>query len=82
MNHTDHIKALLDAHFEDGDAALLEHACAAAPNSATDIAELLRWLQSDAVAEPEVLDLVTRRMRRALGLPMMPGAVCRPTPKF
>ncbi len=81
MNHTDQIKLLLDAHFENGDAASLEQACAAAPASATDIAELLRWLQFDAVAEPEVLDLATRRLRRALGLPMMPGAVCRPAPK-
>ena len=82
MNHTDQIKALLDAHFENGDTALLERACIAAKSSATDIPELLRWLQSDAVAEPEVLDLATRKLRHAMGLQMMPGAVCRPTPKF
>jgi hypothetical protein len=81
MNHTDLIKTLLESFFETGDAAALDQACAAAASSATDIAELLRWLQSDAVAEEVVLDLTTRKIRRTLRLPMMPGAVCRPTPK-
>jgi len=78
MNHTDQIKSLLDAYFESGDATVLDQACAATSNSATDIAELLRWLKDDAIAEPEPLDLATRRVRRALKLPMMPGPVCRP----
>ena len=80
MNHTDRIKTLLEACFE-GDAAALDAACVAASDRATDIAELLRWLQEDAVAEPVALDLATRRLRRAMGLPMMPGAPCRPAPK-
>ncbi|PTU30966.1 hypothetical protein [Stenotrophobium rhamnosiphilum] len=82
MDHTDHIKTLLEEYFDNGAAIALDQACVAAKSSSTDIAELLRWLQSDAVAEPEALDLATRRVRHALNLQMMPGAVCRPTPKF
>lgn len=81
-DHTTAVKTLLEDYFDHGNAAALDQACLAAKNSATDIAELLRWLLSDAVAEPEVLDLATRRLRHAMGLQMMPGAVCRPTPKF
>lgn len=82
MNHTDHIKTLLEEYFDTGDDAVLTRACAEAKNSATDIAELIRWLKDEAVSEPEWLDLATRRIRHALRLPMMPGAVCRPAPKF
>lgn len=82
MDHTDQIKTLLEEYFDDGAAIALDQACAAAKNNATDIAELLRWLQADAVAEPAALDMATRRIRHALNLAMMPGAVCRPTPKF
>lgn len=81
-DHTTTIKVLLDDYFDRGDVAALNQACIAAKNSATDIAELLRWLQADAIAEPEALDLATRKLRHAMGLQMMPGAVCRPTPKF
>lgn len=81
-DHTAAIKTLLDDYFENDRSAALDQACVAAKSSATDIAELLRWLSFDAVAEPAALDLATRKLRHAMSLPMMPGAVCRPTPKF
>ncbi|MES2488630.1 MAG: hypothetical protein V4607_02495 [Pseudomonadota bacterium] len=81
-DHMAAIKTLLEDYFDNASTAALDQACIAAKNSETDIPELLRWLQADAVAEPEVLDLATRRLRHAMGLQMMPGAVCRPTPKF
>ncbi len=78
---TTQIKTLLEAHFDDNNGAALDQACQLASHSSVDMVELLRWLQEDAIAEDEPLTLATRRLRRAMGLQMIPGAVCRPTPK-
>jgi hypothetical protein len=80
-DRTAEIKARFEACFDVDAVASIDEICAEAARSSTDIAELLRWLQQDAVAEPQTLTLATRRLRRALGLPMIPGAVCRPAPK-
>ena len=78
---TAQIKTLLEAHFDEGNRAAFERACALASHTSVDMAELLRWLQEDAIADEEVLTLATRQLRRAMGLQMIPGAVCRPAPK-
>lgn len=78
---TTQIKTLLEAHFDEDSAAALEEACRLAPHKQVDMVELLRWLQEDAIAEDEVLTIATRKLRRAMGLQIIPGAVCRPTPK-
>lgn len=78
---TAQIKALLEAHFDDNNTVALEQACRLASHKSVDMPELLRWLQEDAIAEEEALTIATRKLRRAMGLQMIPGAVCRPTPK-
>lgn len=78
---TSRIKVLLEAHFDDGDADALEQACRLAGHQSVDMVELLRWLQEDAIAEDQPLTIATRKLRRAMGLQMIPGAVCRPTPR-
>lgn len=78
---TAQIKALLEAHFDESDPSALSEACKLASHRAMDMFELLRWLQEDAIAEEEMLTIATRQIRRAMGLQMIPGAVCQPTPK-
>jgi hypothetical protein len=78
---TTQIKALLEAYFDESDPAALSEACKLASHRAMDMVELLRWLQEDAIAEDEMLTIATRQIRRAMGLQMIPGAVCQPTPK-
>jgi len=78
---TTQIKVLLEAHFDEGHASALVEACKLASHKSVDMAELLRWLQEDAIAEDEALTIATRKLRLAMGLQMIPGAVCRPTPK-
>ena len=78
---TTQIKTLLEAHFDENDNAALEQACRLASHQSVDMPELLRWLQKDAIAEEEPLTIATRKLRRAMGLQMIPGAVCRPAPK-
>lgn len=78
---TAQIMALLEVYFDEDDGDALDKACELAPHKSVDMPELLRWLQEDAVAEEEALTIATRKLRRAMGLQMIPGAVCRPTPK-
>lgn len=77
---TARVQAQLQAWFDDGRSAALDQACALAQAGAVDVNALLCWLQDDAIAEDAARDLAIRRIRRALGLPMMPGPVCRPNP--
>lgn len=81
MDITAQIKKLLETHFDEGDASVLDQACQLAAHKSVDMVELLRWLQEDAIAEDEPLTIATRKLRRAMGLQMIPGAVCRPAPK-
>ncbi len=75
------IKALLETYFDEGSPSALSEACKLASHKAVDMVELLRWLQEDAIAEDDQLTIATRKLRLAMGLQMIPGAVCRPTPK-
>lgn len=81
MDITAQIKLLLEKHFEQDSDSALEEACTLASQKPVDMVELLRWLQEDAIAEEQPLAIATRKLRRAMGLQMIPGAVCRPTPK-
>jgi hypothetical protein len=78
---TSQIKTLLETHFDEDNADALDQACQLATHKSVDMVELLRWLQEDAIAEEEPLTIATRKLRRAMGLQMIPGAVCRPAPK-
>ena len=72
------VQAQLQIWLDDGQAAALDQACALAKAGAVDVNRLLSWLQDEVIAENTARDLAIRRIRRALGLPMMPGPVCRP----
>lgn len=78
-NHNVDVQAQLQAWFDDGQAAALDQACALAQAGAVDVNALLSWLRDEVIAEEGARDLALRRIRRALGLPMMPGPVCRPS---
>ena len=78
---TREIQTRLLQWFDEGDTKALDAACALTKSAAVDIARLLQWLDHEAIADDAARDLATRRLRRALGLPMMPGAVCRPAPR-
>lgn len=75
------VQAHLRDWFEHEDAAALDAACALAQAQPVDVAALLRWIDAQSDAEAATRDLAQRRVRRALGLPMMPGAPCRPFPR-
>lgn len=75
------LQALLQRWFDDGERSALDQACALAKSRAVRVDVLLSWLQDEVIAEDGARDLAIRRMRRALGLPMMPGPVCRPLPR-
>lgn len=77
--HLADILDALDRYFDDEEAAALEQACTMAAARPVAIDELLDWLRQRR-AEPARKDLATRRIRAALRLPAMPGAVCRPDP--
>lgn len=71
------ITAALDRYFDSGDSVALDEACGLAARGSFDIAALLAWLDA-ALADDAPKDLSTRRIRAAIGLPPMAGAVCRP----
>jgi hypothetical protein len=73
----DIITAALDRFFETVDHAALDEACRVAASEVFDIDRLLAWLAS-APADDAPKDLAVRRLRAAIGLPPLPGAVCRP----
>ncbi|TXH02900.1 MAG: hypothetical protein E6R07_13970 [Nevskiaceae bacterium] len=75
---TAQVQAHLRDWFENEDAAALDAVCALAQAQPVDVAALLRWIDAQSDVEATARDLALRRVRRALGLPMMPGAPCRP----
>lgn len=70
------LKAALSVWLEDRDAAALEQACAWVKTHPVDIAGLLDWL-AGYDGDREACDLAARRLRFALGLPVIPGPICR-----
>ena len=74
--------ALADIHealsrwFEDDDAAALEQACQRARTTAIDIDALLNWTR-DYGGTAAATSLALRRLRFAIGLPVIAGPVCR-----
>lgn len=73
----DLITAALDRFFETADRAALDEACRVAASEVFDIDRLLAWLEA-APADEAPKDLAVRRIRAAIGLPLLPGAACRP----
>lgn len=61
---------------DDGDAAALDAACAFARREPVDVDALLRHV-ADYGAPREATDLALRRLRHAIGLPVVAGPVCR-----
>lgn len=72
--------ALLHAHLaawlDDGDAGRLDAACAIAAREAVDVDALLSFVE-DYGAERPATERALRRLRFAIGLPVVPGPVCR-----
>lgn len=74
--------ALADIHealgrwFDDDDAAALEQACQRARMTAIDIDALLCWTR-DYGGTAQATGLALRRLRFAIGLPVVAGPVCR-----
>ena len=73
----DIITAALARFFDTVDRAALDEACRVASSEAFDIDRLLAWLEA-APADDAPKDLAVRRLRAAIGLPPLPGPVCRP----
>ncbi len=61
---------------EEGRSALLD-ACRALQEQTVDIAQLLEWIQAQRNADIERRRQATTALRAALGLTVVPGAVCR-----
>lgn len=76
---TDTVCAALEPWLEDGSSESLDAACRLAKALPVDVDALLVWVR-DHETTAERRELATRRLRFALGLPVIPGPVCRPTP--
>lgn len=70
------LHAHLAAWLDERDAAGLDAACAIAKREAVDVDALLSFV-ADYGAERETTQLALRRLRFAIGLPVVPGPVCR-----
>lgn len=70
------LHAHLEAWLDDGDRAALDAACAIARSEPVDVDALLRFV-SDYGASPEATQRALRRLRFAIGLPVIAGPVCR-----
>jgi hypothetical protein len=66
----------LRAWLEDRDATALDRACIWAKAHPFDVGALLQWV-SDYGADEETTSLALRRLRFAIGLPVIAGPVCR-----
>lgn len=76
----DSLKTHIARYFDDEDASALDEVCRlAALTGGIDIAALLDFV-NDYDAERSAKAQMLRRLRAVLGLPAMPGPVCRPTP--
>jgi hypothetical protein len=73
------VTAELETFFEDENRAALDRACKLAKEHPLDIAALLDWVR-DYHADRDAKSLATRSLRAALGLPVIPGPVCRTQP--
>ncbi len=70
------LHALLEAWLDDGDAAALDAACMIARRDPIDVDALLSFV-ADYGAPRETTQLALRRLRFAIGLPVVAGPVCR-----
>ncbi len=70
------LESALSAWFDDDDSAALEHACELARTQVRDIDALLTWVR-DYGGSAAATALAQRRLRFALGLPVIAGPVCR-----
>ncbi|WP_295684489.1 hypothetical protein [uncultured Nevskia sp.] len=70
------LKSALAAWFDDNDAAALEKAGRLAREQPVDIDWLLNWAR-DYGGSAQATSLALRRLRFALGLPVVAGPVCR-----
>lgn len=75
----DAVTALVSRWLDDGDPEALTQACVLARSSPIDVDALLAWV-NDHGADPNATELALRRLRFAIGLPVVPGPVCRPAP--
>ncbi len=73
---TREVQAVLSPYLDDGDSAALERACAMARDNPVDVDALLVWIQ-DYGAAANLSALAERRLRFAIGLPVVAGPVCR-----
>lgn len=69
----------LERWFDEGERAALDEAGRLAAAQPVDIDALLHWVDTVRGPGPEARDLARRALRFALGLRVVPGAVCRPT---
>ena len=70
----------LERWFDEGERAALDEAGRLAAEGPVDIEALLRWIDTVRGPSAEARDLARRALRFALGLRVVPGAVCRATP--
>lgn len=76
---TARVESALVAWLDDDDASALDAACRLAQALPVDVGALLAWV-ADYGAAPQPTELALRRLRFALGLPVVPGPVCRRSP--
>lgn len=67
----------LSRYLDEGDWEALERGCDAVRAHPLDVDALLSWVQGFGAA-PALESLALRRLRFALGLPVVAGPVCRP----
>lgn len=70
------IHEALTAWFDDEDTAALNRACVLAGQAALDVDQLLSWTR-DYGGSAQATSLALRRLRFAIGLPVVAGPVCR-----
>lgn len=76
----DSLQTHIARYFDDEDLGALDEVCRlASTTGGIDIAALLDFVNA-CDAERSAKARMLRRLRAALGLPAMPGPVCRPTP--
>lgn len=74
------LQAALTRWLDDGERPALETAHALAMTAkGLDVGALLQWI-ADHGDDPGRTDLALRRIRHAVGLPVVAGPVCRPRP--